>query len=99
HTDVLMPSNSLPAGYYLDQAPKPSLPAVVPSMELHVNTPLNHRGILKMTDPAGTPDMVNLTTGIHFEYHDRSSMGVAFSVPLTGPRMFDFEIIAQWSWR
>jgi hypothetical protein len=98
--DVVMMSNSVAAGYFLYQNRNGnSLSAVVPTVEIHVNTPLNHRGIGNFTDPAGTPDMVNLTSGFHFEYQDRSSMGVAFVVPLTGPRLFDFEIVAQFRWR
>ena len=44
---------------------------------------------------AGTPDMADLTAGVNFEYCDHSNLAVGFAVPLTGPRMFDFEILAQ----
>jgi hypothetical protein len=95
-SDVVMLSNDIAVGYFLYQKPRGSgLTAVVPTVELHVNTPLNHRGVLPLTDPAGTADMINLTAGFHFECNDKSSMGVAFAVPLTGPRPFDFEILAQ----
>jgi hypothetical protein len=97
--DVVVLSNDLAAGYYLYQKPGGDLSAVVPTVELHVTTPLNHRGLLRLTDPAGTPDMVHLTGGVHFECQDRSSMGIAFVVPVAGPRLFDFEIIAQFRWR
>ncbi len=43
--------------------------------------------------------MVDITGGVHFEYNDRSSLGIAFAVPVTGPRMFAFEILAQMSCR
>jgi hypothetical protein len=98
--DVVMLSNDFAMGYFLYQRPNgDGLTAVVPTVEVHVNTPLNHRGVLSLSDPAGNPDMVDLTSGIHLEYRDRSSMGVAFAVPVTGPRMFDFEILAQFRWR
>jgi hypothetical protein len=98
--DVVLLSNSVAAGYFLYQNHfNRGLTAVVPTLEVHVSTPLNHRGILRLTDPAGTPDMVDLTAGVHFQYEDKSSMGVAFAMPLVGPRMFDFEILAQFRWR
>jgi hypothetical protein len=98
--DVVMLSNSVAAGYFLYQKRHgEGVSAVVPTLEVHVNTPLNHRGILRLTDPAGTPDMIDLTAGLHLEYQDKSSMGVAFAVPVSGPRMFDFEILAQFRWR
>jgi hypothetical protein len=94
--DVVLLSNDVGAGYFLHQKPGGgSITAVVPAVELHVTTPLNHRGILALTDKAGTPDMVDLTGGVNFEYCDQSTLAVGFAVPLTGPRMFDFEILAQ----
>jgi hypothetical protein len=98
--DVVLLSNSIGAGYFLYQNHfNRGLTAVVPTLEVHVNTPLNHRGILRLTDPAGTPDMINITGGVQLEYQDKSSMGVAFAMPVTGPRMFNFEILAQFRWR
>lgn len=98
--DVVMLSNDLAIGYFLFQKQHGNgLTAVVPTLEVHVNTPLNHRGVMSLSDPAGNPDMVDLTAGVHLEYKDRSSLGVAFAVPVTGPRMFDFEVLAQLRWR
>jgi hypothetical protein len=95
--DVVLLSNDVGIGYFLYQKPGSGcwITAVVPTVEVHVTTPLNHRGILALTDKAGTPDMADVTGGINFEYCDRSDLGVGFAVPLTGPRMFDFEILAQ----
>jgi hypothetical protein len=95
-----MLSNDLAIGYFLYQRERQGgLTAVVPAFEVHINTPLNHRGVLSTTDPAGNPDMVDFTGGVHFEYNDRSSLGIAFAVPVSGPRPFDFEILAQLRWR
>src|SRR5262249_31252811 len=92
--DVVLMSNTVSAGFFFYQNRRGvGPPAVVPTVDVHVNTPLNHRGLGNFTDPAATPDTVNLTSGFHFEYKDRSSMGIAFVVPLTGPRVFDFEIV------
>jgi hypothetical protein len=98
--DVVLLSNSVAAGYFLYQNRlNNSLTAVIPTVEVHVNTPLNHRGILGLSDPAGTPDMVDITGGVQFEYRDKSSMAIAFAMPVAGPRMFNFEILAQLRWR
>ena len=98
--DVVMLSNDFAIGYFLYQKHEGhGLRAVVPTVEVHVNTPLNHRGVLGLTDPAGNPDLVDITSGIHFEFNDHSSVGVAFAMPVSGPRVFDFEILAQLRWR
>jgi hypothetical protein len=98
--DVVMLQNSVAAGYFLYQAGKDcGLTAVVPTVELHLSTPLNHRGVLALADPAGNADQLNITGGINFEYGDASSAGIAFVRPLTGPRMFDFQIVFQVRYR
>jgi hypothetical protein len=98
--DVVILSNDFAVGYFLYQRPGGSgVSAVVPTLEVHVNTPLNHRGVLGLTDPAGNPDLVDLTGGVQFEFLDRSSLGIAFAMPVTGPRMFDFQILAQFRCR
>jgi hypothetical protein len=98
--DVVLLSNDVGVGYFLYQKQNcRGITAVVPTVEAHVTTPLNHRGVLALNDKAGTPDLVDLTAGINFEYRDHSGLGVGFAVPLAGPRPFDFEILAQFRCR
>jgi hypothetical protein len=98
--DVVVLNNDVALGWFLYQKHrKDGLSAVVPTFEVHVNTPLNHRGLLSFKDQAGTADSVDVTGGIHFEWCDASSLGIGFATPITGPRMFDFEIVAQLRWR
>jgi hypothetical protein len=98
--DVVMLQNSLAVGYFLYQAGKGCcLTAIVPTVELHLSTPLNHAGVLAMADPAGNADQLNLTGGINLEYGDASSAGIAFVRPLTGPRLFDFQVVFQVRYR
>ncbi len=98
--DVVLLTNDVGAGYFLYQNRKgEGLTAVVPTAEVHVSTPLNHRGVLGLTDGAGTPDTVNLTGGVNFEFLDKSALAVGFAVPVTGPRPFEFEVLAQFRCR
>ena len=61
--------------------------------ELHINTPLNHRGA--DTIPVGFPDTVDLTFGSRFFFGRGSSVGIAVAVPVTGPRLDAYEGLAQ----
>lgn len=94
--DVTMWYNDLALGYFLYQSADPSafLSAVVPTFELHLNDPLNHRGALRPNDPAGTPDVLDLTFGSSFILHKRLVATFGCSFPVTGPRPFDVEAIA-----
>ena len=97
---VVMLQNSVGAGFFLYQKQtRDGVTAVIPTVEVHVNTPLNHRGVLALNDPAGNTDQVNITGGINFEYGDASSAGIAFVRPLVGPRLFDFQVVFQVRYR
>ncbi|AGA29089.1 hypothetical protein Sinac_4933 [Singulisphaera acidiphila DSM 18658] len=94
--DVTMWYNDLAVGYFVYQSADPSafLSAVVPTFEVHLNDPLNHRGALRPNDPAGTPDVLDLTFGTSFIIHKRLVATVGCSFPVTGPRPFDIEAVA-----
>ncbi len=96
-SDVTMWYNDLGIGYFLyrDFAGERFITGITPSLEVHVNSPLNHRGILDAADPAGTPDVVALTSGVTFEVRRHATFSVGFVTPVTGPRPFDWEVLAQ----
>jgi hypothetical protein len=71
------------------------LTGVAPTLELHLNDPLNHRGVLRFADPAGTPDVVDLTAGMNFVLCQRARLALGVVTPLTGPKPFDVEAIGQ----
>jgi hypothetical protein len=75
------------------------LTAIVPTLEFHLTTPLNHRGAFRTDDPAGTPDVLTLTLGTHFEIRQNALFTVGLNTPVTGPRPYDFEVIAQFALR
>lgn len=95
--DVTMWYNDLGAGYWVlhRAAPDMRLTGLAPTLEVHVNNPLNHRGVLGFTDPAGTPDVVDLTGGLNFLFGERTRLGIGVATPLTGPKPFDIEAITQ----
>ena len=69
---------------------------VIPIVEFHFNTPLDHRN-------DGQPDplksTVNFTGGVQIELFNRARLGFAVGVPLTGPRPYDLEFISSFNWR
>ena len=91
----LMMYNDLGIGYYLRRDPDATrfLTAIVPTFETHINTPLNHRDPYNVFDKAGTPDVVNLTVGINFEFYRRSVLTFGLVEAVTGPRPFDLEAV------
>ena len=62
---------------------------MVPTFEVHVNTPTNHRG--SATYPIPGIDIVDLTTAMTLGVGQRSTLGLGLVTPLTGPRPFDVE--------
>jgi hypothetical protein len=73
------------------------LTSVVPTVELHANIPLNHQGAL--AQPTSFTDLIDVTAGATFGLGSRSTLGVAATIPVTGPRPFDFEGQVQFNVR
>jgi hypothetical protein len=94
---VTMMYNDFGVGYFLYRAGTDSdrlLSAVVPTFEVHVNTPLNHRLEASSTGFKGTPDVVDLTFGAGAVFR-RSILSVGIVNPVTGPRPFDLEVVVM----
>jgi hypothetical protein len=89
--DVTFLTNDYGIGYYLYQAKDCGkwLSAITPTFEIHVNTPLNHRG----TDstPIGLADIVDLTGGATLGIGRSSTLALGAVTPITGPRPFQLE--------
>ncbi len=99
--DVTMLYDDVGVGYHLYRARDEGrwLTGVTPTFEVHVNTPLDHRGSLRPGDVAGTPDVVDLTLGTYLELGNRALLGAAVVAPVTGPRPFDVEAIVHFELR
>ena len=92
--DVTLLSNDLQLGYELYRNPDaPLLTGVLPTFEVHVNTPLDHRG--PRTEPVGFVDQVTLLGGAQFLFRERSAVGVGVGAPVTGPRPFSLQTTVQ----
>jgi hypothetical protein len=95
--DVTLLFNDVSVGYAVYRATEDrGITAVVPTFEVHVTTPLNQRSILA---PLHVPDLVVLTEGVQFVLGSRSTLAVGVAVPVTGPRPFDLEALAQFNLR
>jgi hypothetical protein len=94
--DVTLWYNDLGVGYlmYENRGGGGFVTGLAPTVELHVNTPLSHRG-LSLTDPAGTPDWVDITSGLTIGLGGRSSLALGVNVPVTGPLPYSIEALAQ----
>ncbi|WP_435009254.1 hypothetical protein P12x_000506 [Tundrisphaera lichenicola] len=95
--DVTLAYNDVGAGYFLYQDPDPNsskfLTAIVPTAEVHINTPLNHRNPYDPNDVAGSANVVNLTEGVSFEFRRRSILTFGVVTPVTSPKPFDIEAL------
>ncbi len=92
--DVTVLFNDFGLGYWLYRNDDDAwVRGIVPTMELHLNTPLNHRG--KGSGTIGFSDLVDLTWGVQMVL-PRSILGGAVGVPLTGPRPYGVEAVARY---
>lgn len=101
-TDVTMLYNDVGIGYFLLKTEPQStqfITGIVPTLECHINDPLNHRRPFDVNDLVGVADSVILTTGVTFEMNHRSFLAVGLAVPVTGPKPFSTEAIAQFNYR
>ena len=95
--DVVWMMNSAGLGWYLYRNPCDSfVQAVIPTIELHENTPLTDRG--RLTLPIGVNDQLNMTLGTSVLL-PRSVLGFAVCVPLVAPRPYNIEMMANYTLR
>jgi hypothetical protein len=87
--------NDVGIGYFLYRAADPEalISAVVPTMEVHVNTPLNHRATTAVGSLLGTPDVVDLTFGTSIGLGRRALLSAGIVNPVTGPRPYELEVV------
>ncbi len=100
--DVTLMYNDIGIGYFLRYDgpgdPERFVTLIAPTFEVHVNTPLNHRDPFDPRDPAGTPDVVNLTYGLNVGIRQRGLFTIGVVTPVTGPQPFSFEVMALFNY-
>lgn len=96
-SDVTIMYNDFGVGYWLFRSTEADslISAIAPTVEVHVNTPLNHRHPFDRFDIAGTPDVVNLTYGLNVGLGQKSILTFGLVQPLTAPKPFDYEAVVQ----
>jgi hypothetical protein len=65
---------------------------IVPTIEVHVNTPLNHRD---EGDPERRRNSVDLTAGVHLLLGEKAWLGLGVGTTVTNPRLFDVEALVS----
>jgi hypothetical protein len=96
--DVTLLFNDIGVGYWLRLNRDESfIRGIVPTLEVHVTTPLNHRGL--SNSPVGAPDEVSLTGGVHLLMPRGADLGIAIVDPVTGPKPYAFEAVVQLNFR
>jgi hypothetical protein len=95
--DVTLFLNDLSVRYFLYDSASPTQPisAIVPVVEGHLTTPLNHRGLLSRPDPVGTPDLLQATLGVDVRFFDWAIARLGIVTPLTGPNLQNYEVLMQ----
>lgn len=89
--DVTFMSNDVGLGYWLYRGAG-SLLGVIPTVEMHINTPFDHRGV----GPVVMNDQVSLTAGSYFLF-SHAVVGGAIGIPFNGPNKI--EALASINWR
>jgi len=92
--DTTFMFNDIGLGYYLLRSEDPTafLTAVVPTFEVHVNSPFTHRDWHNRLDYAAVADTVNLTYGVNFQFQRSAILTAAFIHPVTSPQPFSSEV-------
>jgi hypothetical protein len=92
--DVTFMTNDIGVGYRAYTASGQTISALIPTLEAHVTTPFNHRNSDALVR---VPDQVTFTGGLHVGICCRAFLTLGCAVPVTGPKPFDVEGIAQFN--
>ena len=76
---------------YRSQNPRALISTIVPVFETHLNIPLNWAGF-QPRFLGSTPDVVDLTWGLHLGLASRAVLTAAYIHPVTGPTPFSGEL-------
>ena len=95
--DVMLLFNDIGLNYWAYRGGRNQfLTSVVPLVEVHVTTPLNH------SDPNGlfySPNLVVMTAGVHLGLFQNSTLTLGLAAPVSTPRVFGIEAFVQFNRR
>jgi hypothetical protein len=94
--DVTQLNNDVAVGLWAYRNSDGLLRGIVPTLEGHLFTPLNHQN---NTDLIFAPDIFTLTGGVTVVLPGNSTLGAAIAAPLTGPRPNNFEALVSVNFR
>src|SRR5579884_1057029 len=97
--DVTAWFNDLQVGYWLmDERNAGLVTNVAPVLEAHLTTPLDHRDSTS-SSVVQVEDILDITAGALVELNHHSLLQVGVCTPITGPKPFAVEAIAQFNLR
>jgi hypothetical protein len=88
--DTTLLFNDLSLGYRLYRGDG-GIRFVTPVIEGHLTTPLENHDSRELS----VPDIFSMTGGLHIGFGQRAILSIGVNVPLTGPRPYDVEALAQ----
>ncbi len=91
--DVALMYNDVGIGYFIYEGTG-RITSIAPTTEIRVTTPLNHNGVLE-GKRYGETNIIEVLSGVTFELNRRSSLAVGASVPVTGPKPYDWQFLTQ----
>ncbi len=104
HTESIVLFTDLGVGYWWYRNPEGRLlTAFVPTFEIHIADPLRQPDAAVLDvgifDTLRLNNVVDLTVGTTLEFGTRTTLGLGLVVPVTGPKPFDLELLAQLNYR
>jgi len=103
HAESIVMFNDLGVGYYIYRGNSGWLKAVAPTLEMHIEDPLHQADakadLFGFFDTLKLHNVVDFTLGTTFEFANGATLAVGMATPVTGPKPFDFEVLAQVNFR
>jgi hypothetical protein len=91
-------NNDIGVGYWAYRSGYWFLSGVVPTLEAHFTNPLEEFDQRKYPI-VRVPDSITLTWAVNFVFGQNSTLGLGVATPITGPKIYDYEMLAQLNWR
>ena len=104
HSESIVLFTDVGVGYWWYRNPEARLlTALVPTFEIHIANPLRQPDsaveTIGILDTLRLNNVLDLTVGTTLEFGRRTTLGLGLVVPVTGPRPFDVELLAQLNYR